>query len=1002
MFGWSSRAATSSKGSKARQERFEYTSDSFGIGLDVGEEYTDADLNDPDLLRQLQALTVSEDSKAKPAPKPAPRHNTIANRQPDIDWSTVNALLDGGIEKDIGDVVLTEADENDPDLLEQLKLLQENMKLGEEEILNVEANEEKNLKMEKPSEKLIEEKVHAEEKEIVKKPDIPKDLISFSSVAEKTPPPVTKPPETLTDIEDVLQCTDPDVLAHHIQMERTNAVLKKRGGDREGALTAMRNYKRMQAQLEKLLDNSDHVETNHSKASSEEKANKESSSGPTVDVPQNLTTQTLVDTQISSSTTSDLLSSLVSTQDATSEPMMAAFSPPPKPEQQHVLSSMTSLDNLPEKAASASGTSQTFEVTSSAKFDSAGLDELTTLQTRQNQYKKAAVHFKRLGNIVRAKQMLSISKSITVAISQLESIGTLPHDFVVPDEPQLDSLSDPSDITPPNDLPASPSSMSPSQLPPTLATDPTESESKRLKTEPQGPTETSGLGNGKTEEGIEGIRNDNVLVFEPSTLSREEQYAKLILQLEEQVKSCLSVAGHYLRCGQRQQAVSFNRLKKVFEADLQSLISHRDHGRPVPAFHYHSICYEVQNTFPDIDMGQVEVEVIRGVELGSREVPGRETEAYVVFDFGWPPEGNPGYGQGKETSSVAKRGPNPEFSVKKRIPIDRNKAFQRHLERKKATFEVFHYRGFFRKAVSLGRAQCTLSPLLRQCEIHEVVELLDNNKRPTGGRLEIRICLRTPLLGTEILRKTDKWLVIDEFNPANPIPPEISLIPPASSQSPGMATGATTSRENPTSKPSTPVSTPSKNSARTGSASQLLTSPSGFNSSPIPSAPSTPLPARRLAETATPTKSSPAKSAPSQELESALAEFYNPDTIASNNVLEHEIGLISSKLAAMDSGSAEYEDQLDRKQALEVKMNLLVLQVQMGQLTMEAYLDQVRVAAGKARRLALLLKKHNKIEEAKQSLRRAKIMEEEVEEAEKAIAGGVVGGENLDELTAAD
>ncbi|KAI9345832.1 hypothetical protein DFJ73DRAFT_487567 [Zopfochytrium polystomum] len=56
-----------------------------------------------------------------------------------------------------------------------------------------------------------------------------------------------------------------------------------------------------------------------------------------------------------------------------------------------------------------------------------------------------------------------------------------------------------------------------------------------------------------------------------------------------------------------------------------------------------------------------------------------------------------------------------------------------------------------------------MEELLRRCEVHEVVELMDktNPRKSTGGKLEVALRLRTPLLKPEIVRTREKWLVLD-------------------------------------------------------------------------------------------------------------------------------------------------------------------------------------------------------------------------------------------------
>lgn len=41
--------------------------------------------------------------------------------------------------------------------------------------------------------------------------------------------------------------------------------------------------------------------------------------------------------------------------------------------------------------------------------------------------------------------------------------------------------------------------------------------------------------------------------------------------------------------------------------------------------------------------------------------------------------------------------------------------------------------------------------------------MIDSNRRKTGGKLEIQLNLREPLSGEDIVRRAERWLVIDEF-----------------------------------------------------------------------------------------------------------------------------------------------------------------------------------------------------------------------------------------------
>jgi len=51
--------------------------------------------------------------------------------------------------------------------------------------------------------------------------------------------------------------------------------------------------------------------------------------------------------------------------------------------------------------------------------------------------------------------------------------------------------------------------------------------------------------------------------------------------------------------------------------------------------------------------------------------------------------------------------------------------------------------------------------------IHNNFQLVDHLRKPTGGKLEVRLRIRTPLLKPDVITKTEKWLIIDEFNVNN-------------------------------------------------------------------------------------------------------------------------------------------------------------------------------------------------------------------------------------------
>lgn len=100
------------------------------------------------------------------------------------------------------------------------------------------------------------------------------------------------------------------------------------------------------------------------------------------------------------------------------------------------------------------------------------------------------------------------------------------------------------------------------------------------------------------------------------------------------------------------------------------------------------------------------------------------------------------------------------------------------------------------------------------------------------------------------------------------------------------------------------------------------------------------------------------------------------DDMVSNNVLEEELRLTEIELKK----SPKNEDLLDRKQQIQLKLNLLVVQIENGLLTMDAYVARLQAKINDGREIAKQLVKLGQKEAAKKVLTRVKIMEKELTE----------------------
>ncbi|KAI1316847.1 Coiled-coil and C2 domain-containing protein 1B [Mortierella claussenii] len=647
-------------------------------------------------------------------------------------------------------------------------------------------------------------------------------------------------------------------------------------------------------------------------------------------------------------------------------------------------------------------------------------DILKLLQTRDVQYKRAALDAKHAGNMKLAADRVKTFKNIQKWIALVEAGGFLDLElYPIPDEPPTTvAATNPTvsaDKTRPSAAPSS--SAGPSSARAT--------KSSTMFSPPIGPSApevttqvsnsiaeayTEDLRNGSNGRGTFGIEFKQLAEdddFQIVSNSDADTYDMLQSQLESQIKMCTTTCSYYFQAGHKRTALEFQKLNETFKADLVSLQSYRSHGKKAPAFHFQDVRFELELGFyQEISLNDLSLSVVRAWDLSHKDVQPTDIDAYVSWDLGWPTETMAGAGTGKGTTPTVRRTPKPDFNYSKTLGIERTRVFQRFVERRKATFEVWHYRGMLWKDYLVGRAQVPLLPLLYHSEIHEIVPLLDpTTRRNTGGKIEVKIRLQRPLIKPEIVVKEEKWLVIDEFNSAGlgfPAPVAAGTPQARSSTTSAVVAGRAGT---PVRRAAKPAAAPTSRPAPVAAVVQTPATPK--QSTPIP-ATATPTTATAPAArpnnpvTASPKVSEPATKTPAtkaavptatddldeSESDKALNELNSVEVLVSNMVLESEIQqtqqMVHNAKAVGNSEAAE--EHQDRLTQLEIKLKLLVLQVQTGQLTMDVYCQAVNARIVKDKRLAVELKRLGMIPEAMRALARSKIMAQEMKEVEEAMA----------------
>ncbi|KAI8990966.1 hypothetical protein BDF20DRAFT_841936 [Mycotypha africana] len=530
----------------------------------------------------------------------------------------------------------------------------------------------------------------------------------------------------------------------------------------------------------------------------------------------------------------------------------------------------------------------------------------------QKQYKEAAIHYKGLGNFTAAKHMVQVSKELLHKGIQVKNGELLDmHSIELPGPPDM-----------------------------------TLGDMKLRPLEPNSPSDY------------------------PTSFEQVEA------QLQYQLNIChnLSVQSQFTNSsgGNRRTRTSktltntnqqdiYARAKDSIAADL--VLLNADKPTIPSTLHYEQVNYTYKNINDTIPDNIMEFKIIRAISLPTLNIA-TQLDPFATWDFGgWPPENTAQAVMNRGETPVITGTTDPQFNFTMQIPISRtNRLFQRYVQRRKLTIEVFHNKysyGLFRRPVPLGKITLPMEQLLTKSSISGVFELLDGRKK-TGGKVEIQLSLRQPLVGEDIVKRSEKWLVLDY--PGSTVS---QCLVQAGLTTGGPYSASSISLENKSSLISVVDGTDEKEQQSAVTATQSTLVPTGQQQQQA-----------SLQGTKT----------DNVELRAAEEEFNNVDNIISNMVLEYEINAVTTALATKAVSAKEKEDLQDKKQALEIKMNMLVIQVQTGLLDMDTYLNNLQKRIDADRRLALVFKNYGRLDLARAALLRKKIMQDELDEARAAMA----------------
>ncbi|XP_061775610.1 coiled-coil and C2 domain-containing protein 1B-like isoform X1 [Nerophis ophidion] len=239
----------------------------------------------------------------------------------------------------------------------------------------------------------------------------------------------------------------------------------------------------------------------------------------------------------------------------------------------------------------------------------------------------------------------------------------------------------------------------------------------------------------------------------------EQIYVQLAKILKEQREKCLTHSKQFTHLGNVAETTKFEKMAESCKASLEVLKVSQAKGLPAPTHHFEDVTFHTVRMFPDLSSTEMVVLIVKAMNLPAPSgVQTGDLDAYVKFDFPYPSTEQ----AQRHKTNVIKNTNCPEYNQSFTLTINRNhRGFRRVVTSKGLKMELLHKGGFLRSDKPIGTAHLRMDKLESHSEIREIVEVMDGRK-PTGGRLEVRVQLREPLNGQDMQASTERWLVIDQ------------------------------------------------------------------------------------------------------------------------------------------------------------------------------------------------------------------------------------------------
>ncbi|XP_031677851.1 coiled-coil and C2 domain-containing protein 1A isoform X1 [Oncorhynchus kisutch] len=251
---------------------------------------------------------------------------------------------------------------------------------------------------------------------------------------------------------------------------------------------------------------------------------------------------------------------------------------------------------------------------------------------------------------------------------------------------------------------------------------------------------------------------DYSLARSRSSPRSSEQYNSLMELLRQQHQKCLGYSQQFTHMGSVAETSRFEKMAEECMQNIEVLKMAHAKGQPVPKYHTEERTFNTVKMYPDLTANEMTLYIVKGINLPAPSgVSASDLDTSVRFEFPFPSMEE---AQRDKTSTV-KNSNSPEFKEKFNLNINRqHRGFKRVVQAKGIKFDIIHKGGLFKGDKVLGNAQLKLDSLENQCDIRQIIEVLDGRKA-TGGKLEVRVKIREPLGGAQLQITTEKWLVLD-------------------------------------------------------------------------------------------------------------------------------------------------------------------------------------------------------------------------------------------------